>query len=67
MAPADVPITNYSELRLRSPRSDWRVGNVEKWVARLLGLPAGAIRLVLPDGRDARSDKTLGALREDWR
>lgn len=62
-----IPITNYKDLRLRKPRSDWRVGRAEAWVAKVLGVPAEAVRLVLPGGkRQARSDKTLGALRKDW-
>lgn len=61
------PITNYKDLRLRKPRSDWRVGGAEAWVADVLGVPADAVRLMLPGGkRRARSDKTLGALRQDW-
>jgi hypothetical protein len=61
------PITNYKDLRLRSPRSDWRLGRAERWIADLLGIPTDAVRLLLPDGRDARSDKTLGSLRKDWK
>ena len=62
-----LPITNYKDLRLRKPRSDWRVGRAEAWIADVLGVPVEAVRLVLPGGkRQARSDKTLGALRKDW-
>jgi hypothetical protein len=61
------PYTNYKNLRLRRPRSDFQVGRVEAWVASILDLPAEAVRLTLPGGkRRARSDKTLGALRKDW-
>jgi hypothetical protein len=62
----DIKITNYKDLRLRTPRADWRIGRGERWIADLFGLPADAVHLVLPDGRDARSDKTLGSLRKDW-
>jgi hypothetical protein len=62
-----IPITNYKDLRLRKPRSDWRVGRAEAWIADVLDLPTEAVRLMLPGGRRrARSDKTLGALRSDW-
>lgn len=44
----------------RKVRSDIQVGNLEK----KLGLEPGAIRN--PNGKDARSDKTLGALRKDF-
>ena len=42
----------------RQIRSDKQVGNLEKD----LGLPPGTIRN--KDGRDTRSDKTVGALRK---
>jgi hypothetical protein len=62
-----LPFTNYKDLRLRKPLSDWRIGRAEAWIADVLGLPVEAVRLVLPGGkRQARSDKTLGALRRDW-
>jgi hypothetical protein len=62
-----LPITHYKDLRLRKPRSDWRIGRAEFWVADVLDLPPEAVRLVLPQrGRRARLDKTLGALRRDW-
>lgn len=41
-------------------RSDIKIGNLEK----KLGLPKGTIRN--PDGSDARSDKRLRTLREDY-
>ncbi|MBC7571191.1 MAG: hypothetical protein H7319_15880 [Spirosoma sp.] len=45
----------------RKVRSDIKVGNLEK----KLGLAKGAIRN--PDGSDARSDKKLGTLREEYK
>ena len=45
----------------RKDRSDIKIGNLEK----KLGLAKGAIRN--PDGTDARSDKKLGTLREEYR
>lgn len=44
----------------RKVRSDIKVGNLEK----KLGLEPGAIRN--PDGSDARSDKKLGTLRNEF-
>jgi hypothetical protein len=62
-----LPITNYKDLRLRKPRSDFKVGGAEAWIATILDLPSEAVQLNLPSGkRRARSDKTLGALRKDW-
>ena len=51
---------------LRMPHSTWRLGRAAKWWAQTLGLPNGAVVFRNPDGRQARSDKTLGALRQDW-
>jgi hypothetical protein len=45
----------------RKDRADILIGNLEK----KLGLARGAIRN--PDGTDARSDKKLGTLREEYR
>lgn len=44
----------------RKIRSDIKIGNLEK----KLGLSKGAIRN--PDGTDARSDKKLGTLRDEY-
>lgn len=60
------PYTNYKDLRLRRPRSDFQIPNVEAWIAAILRLPVKAVQLVLPDGERAQPEKTLGALREDW-
>lgn len=46
---------------IRKTRSDCRVGTFEK----TRGLPAGSLRN--PDGRDARSDKKIGTLRNDYK
>ena len=35
-------------------------------IARDFGLPAGSIRLILPNGRKARRDKDVAGLRKDW-
>lgn len=44
---------------VRKARSDCRVGTFEK----TRGLPPGTIRN--PDGRDARSDKKIGTIRNE--
>lgn len=44
----------------RAIRKDIRIGSLEK----KLGLEPGSIRN--PDGTDARSDKKLGTLREEY-
>ena len=48
-------------MSIRKTRSDCRVGTFEK----TRGLPAGSLRN--PDGRDARSDKKIGTLRNDYK
>lgn len=45
----------------RKIRSDIKIGTLEK----RLGLEPGSIRN--PDGSDARSDKKLGSLRDDFK
>ena len=47
-------------MAVRKIRSDCKVGTAE----RSRGLPPGSIRN--PNGRDARSDKRIGKLREDY-
>jgi hypothetical protein len=47
-------------------RRDALVGNAEREIARVFGLPEGSVRLVNPDNRKARSDKLIGALLHDW-
>lgn len=51
---------------LRRPNSNWRVGNAARYLATLLDLPAAAVVFVRPDRTNARRDKTLGKLREEW-
>jgi hypothetical protein len=56
--------SNWSDIGdLRKPHAKWRLGSVARWFERVLGLPAGAVTLLRPDGSRARKDKTLGALR----
>lgn len=48
-------------MAVRKVRSDCRVGTLEK----TRGLPSGSLRN--PNGRDARSDKKIGMLRNDYK
>jgi len=51
-------------LRLPNPR--WKLGHAADSWADMLGLPAGAVKIVRPSGQPARSDKRLGALQREW-
>lgn len=52
--------------RTRSIRRDSTVRSAEREIERVFGLPTGSVRLVNPDGSDARSDKSIRALLSDW-
>jgi len=52
--------------RYLSARVDARVASIERRIENDYGLPTGSVRLVLPDGRDARGDKRIGKLLADW-
>ncbi len=52
---------------LRKPNSTWRLRGRAKWFAKALDLPSPAVFFMNPDGSRARSNKTLGALKKDWR
>lgn len=58
--------TEAPALRKRAIRSDATLGRAQTEIERVFGLPSGSIRLVLPGGRKARSDKKVGALLKDW-
>jgi hypothetical protein len=55
-----------SARRTRSLRRDSYVGSAEREIERVFGLPPGSVRLVNPDGGDARSDKSIRAFLKDW-
>ena len=55
-----IEIMGGTNMAVRKIRSDCKVGTAE----RSRGLPPGSIRN--PNGRDARSDKRIGKLREDY-
>ncbi len=59
-------ITEDRARRKRSLRRDSYVGSAERQIERVFGLPEGSVRLVNPDGSDARSDKFVGAFLKDW-
>jgi hypothetical protein len=48
------------------PKGSMRIDTAREWVAVVLGLPYEAVKLVHADGRGARAEKRLGALREEW-
>ena len=52
---------------LRLPNATWRLGKAAAWWAKRLGLPKGSVVFLNPDGSRARSNKTLGSLRSDWK
>ena len=52
--------------RYRAARSDAKVSSIERRIERDYGLPKGCVRIVLPNGRDARGDKRIGSLIEQW-
>jgi hypothetical protein len=52
--------------RTRSIRQDSHVGSAEREIERVFGLPEGSVRLVNPDGTNARSDKSVRAFLKAW-
>lgn len=53
--------------RFRQARSDATVQSMQDWIENRLGLPAGSVRIVTPTGRKARSDASIGRLRDRWK
>ena len=58
--------TAETPIRYRSLRDDASIAAAEATIAREYNLPVGSIRLILPSGRKARTDKTVAGLRKDW-
>jgi hypothetical protein len=59
--------TNWKDVgQLRKPNANWRMGKAARYLAGLLDLPEASLVFVRPHGENARSNKTLGALREEW-
>lgn len=63
---SDVELRAGTSRRGRAVRSDARVGTTERQIEVHFGLPPGSVKLVLSDGRDARSDKTINSFHRDW-
>lgn len=59
--------TKEDPRRYRDARGDAKIGTIEKRIERDYGLPANSVTIVNPDGDDARSDKTVGSLRKDYK
>jgi hypothetical protein len=53
-------------LRKNLIRRDATISRAEHEIERVFGLPHGSVRLVLPSGRKARTDKLVGSLLRDW-
>jgi len=47
-------------------KSNAFIGNAERIIEREMKLPKGSVRLVLPNGRVARTDKILRNFLKDW-
>ena len=45
---------------------DGSIANALRTIERKLQLPKGSVRLIYPNGRRARSDSTVGALKRRW-
>lgn len=59
--------TKEDPRRYRDARDDAKIGSIERRIERDYGLPANSITIVNPNGDDARSDKTIGSLRKDYK
>lgn len=54
-----------SAIRKKALRSDATVLRAKRVIERL-GLPRDSIKIILPNGRQARSDATLSSLCRSW-
>lgn len=63
---AAAPRRGQQPRRYRNLRGDLTVARAEEIMEATFGLPAGAVSLRLPDGRDARGDKKVSRLRADY-
>lgn len=55
---------NYKDVKLKKFSGTAKIGNCEKWIATILGIPIEAVNLVLPSGRRAKSTSNLSRLRK---
>lgn len=53
-------------IRKQVIRKDASVGTAEMKIADEYGLPLGCVRLVLPNGKKARTDKKIESFLKDW-
>ena len=54
-------------IRKQVIRIDASVGTAEATIAKEYGLPQGCVRLVLPNGKKARTDKIIKSFLKDWK
>jgi hypothetical protein len=52
--------------RFRAARIDASVGTIVRKIEKEYDLPRGSVKIILPSGRMARSDKTVKSLIYDW-
>jgi hypothetical protein len=57
---------SFPAARKLALRSGVSVESDQYEIERLFKLPSGSVRLLLPSGRAARSDKSIAALARDW-
>jgi hypothetical protein len=52
--------------RSKIMRVDSLVGNAKREIEKVFELPRGSVQIVLPNGKNARKDKLIGSLIDDW-
>ncbi|MDA0385573.1 hypothetical protein [Vibrio owensii] len=52
--------------RERKARSDADIATIEENIEEVYGLPEGSVVITNPDGSNARGDKHIGTLRDDY-
>jgi len=53
--------------RYRKVRSDSSIRSIQKTLEEKFGLPLGCVKLVNPNGREIKSDATVGTLVSNWK
>ena len=56
----------FSAKRKFNLRRDASVGAGQKEIEKVFGLPEGSVKIHLPSGRKARTDKSIDSLLNDW-
>jgi hypothetical protein len=51
------------EKPLRRPNSTWKLTNAARWFEKLLGIPAGTVVFIRPDGERTKPNQTVASLR----